>query len=1525
MKRNQAARSGRTAAEAKPAVALSEWYLKPVLLQGALCLAVEGIRCDTAAGAHRGHLWHSSNINGRYQDNPRLVQTHSGNVYELSGPMTKNPLILSALHARGFVPEILDQFKSGFPHNWKGLLQMVDQKRKIMTEAAAAAAAALQQEAGNGLLPVPGHHATNGNESVNDANVSMDVSGQQEESPAATNAERKSRAVAGNETNERKNEASSREKQGSSSKTATAAGSEPHGVRVKISHDDSSTAAGKGRGGAKTKKNEERDEEEEAEEEAEAEPVLLDGKVIAEMTRIELLKGLRARGKKKASGTRGQLAAMLERLVVAETVPQPQPQPQRDSPKTSKKADSIPMAAAAKQKVDKEPTESTTTPPPVAEELTQEKTDVEAALPQPQGQPSSIEGQPQQQSEAPEASTSVLGDIGSEDPKQAETPPVLEPMQQNADEPKKEVLRADDADLRPEAQLPQLQPSEAPQPQPLDVPLLFPQRDDNVDRNEQQQQQQVTEQPPEEVMMEVVELVSETTASMMIDGASPPQVEPYDSPTLELSSSSPCLSPSPPPRSPMSPVMASLSAPPDESGEAPAYWLSGVPHISIIPAALAFQLDAGALPPAANDSTSTAGALAAESSESLSAAAAVVETAAATILADVGAELEKIAAESAPGGVPAEDKERPLPLTASSMTAEAPGEQPPKAEPQHEPEQPQEQPQAPAEVTSGQEEHAAATAVEGSRQEEETTTEAGKEEKRTTTEGEAGEEAEEVATKTPSAADHPVEVQTEETKTEVEAEAEAEAEAEVRAKEEEEEEQPEEPFQHLDLLKRDEIVVELQKLGLPCRGKKPQILNRLKAALAARAAPEEAGKEELDQQQGEAAGAEETMSVAQPPEDEQPLSPVQPELEPESEPESEPIVATVDESERKSEDDKRTKRDRRWSDAMEEDEGEEEEEEETDTKTRKRRKQQKEEEGGDERAKLRDESRISKHRKKLEQNERRRIRSNQPATRPWSDPEELTRDEIAIELKKRNYPSNGARNALVRRLAYVMAVERGEEDPLAIPPEDCELMTKDQLATALAKRGFDNAGPIAKLRQRLQKGIAWAAALVSPGATSPRTAAESEDASKPEPEEEPEEPKTIAVAKRRRVSEDSEDGDKKKRKLSKPDSNNNNNNKNDERKPERVAEAESDGEEKQGEHGEGDEEHEDFEAEIENLMREAKEKGQRGKKRTSGSMYASDSLDEDEGGAGDDNGDGDSVRHHKQQTKQKSSKLHKKVKLEDQTSTTPRGARDEKKEADEKELKKKKEEERQRRAEERMKRREADRLRREEEIIQKRVMMLATTTGEQHARLAADDLDGMDDDLAGQSGAEELDELSTSTMSAMANSGDGSGGEEGVRSTPTKGGRGRRKSGGGKKSRAIKREEEEEELEDMELVYGRDNLEKLNTKILILQSKMRGLPTQKRRKIDMVNRIANFDDRQAAGEGQTATTETAGTTAVDDAKPSGEQEALVDQQSVITDIAIDDDVILTSTAREPYSAPDEHDTDEVADGGARPRPTSDSP
>lgn len=35
--------------------------------------------------------------------------------------------------------------------------------------------------------------------------------------------------------------------------------------------------------------------------------------------------------------------------------------------------------------------------------------------------------------------------------------------------------------------------------------------------------------------------------------------------------------------------------------------------------------------------------------------------------------------------------------------------------------------------------------------------------------------------------------------------------------------------------------------------------------------------------------------------------------------------------------------------------------------------------------------------------EKRRQKSYIPATRPWTDPSELTRDEIKIELKKRNY------------------------------------------------------------------------------------------------------------------------------------------------------------------------------------------------------------------------------------------------------------------------------------------------------------------------------------------------------------------------------------------------------------------------------------------------------------------------------------------------------------------------------------------
>jgi hypothetical protein len=143
--------------------------------------------------------------------------------------------------------------------------------------------------------------------------------------------------------------------------------------------------------------------------------------------------------------------------------------------------------------------------------------------------------------------------------------------------------------------------------------------------------------------------------------------------------------------------------------------------------------------------------------------------------------------------------------------------------------------------------------------------------------------------------------------------------------------------------------------------------------------------------------------------EEQPLTPPQPELEPESEPESEPIAtkAAMDvESQAKTKDE--AAQDKRWSDKTSveaESEGEEEdgkEKEDSDSATPKpmrRKRKAKEEDDG-----RKDESRKSNYRKKMEQNERRRLRSIQPATRVWSDPEELTRDEITLELKKRDYP-----------------------------------------------------------------------------------------------------------------------------------------------------------------------------------------------------------------------------------------------------------------------------------------------------------------------------------------------------------------------------------------------------------------------------------------------------------------------------------------------------------------------------------------
>jgi hypothetical protein len=181
----------------------------------------------------------------------------------------------------------LDQFKSGFPHNWKELLVAVDEKRRTMSAAAAAAKdnnglAAKQQQ--------PAAAAKGAKASHSDLNVSMEVS-RPVESPADANAERKPhKAAGGGDEKERKVQQQQESK----------AMDSPHGARVKISHDDSSpstTAASKDRGGNRRRRAVESEMAEE-EEERVGEPISLDGKVIADMTRIELLKGLRARGRK---------------------------------------------------------------------------------------------------------------------------------------------------------------------------------------------------------------------------------------------------------------------------------------------------------------------------------------------------------------------------------------------------------------------------------------------------------------------------------------------------------------------------------------------------------------------------------------------------------------------------------------------------------------------------------------------------------------------------------------------------------------------------------------------------------------------------------------------------------------------------------------------------------------------------------------------------------------------------------------------------------------------------------------------------------------------------------------------------------------------------------------------------------------------------------------------------------------------------------------------------------------------------
>jgi len=42
---------------------------------------------------------------------------------------------------------------------------------------------------------------------------------------------------------------------------------------------------------------------------------------------------------------------------------------------------------------------------------------------------------------------------------------------------------------------------------------------------------------------------------------------------------------------------------------------------------------------------------------------------------------------------------------------------------------------------------------------------------------------------------------------------------------------------------------------------------------------------------------------------------------------------------------------------------------------------------------------------------------------------------------------------MARRLEYVLAIERDEEDPTTLTEEECESMSKDQLMSILSKRG----------------------------------------------------------------------------------------------------------------------------------------------------------------------------------------------------------------------------------------------------------------------------------------------------------------------------------------------------------------------------------------------------------------------------------------------------------------------------------------
>lgn len=296
------------------------------------------------------------------------------------------------------------------------------------------------------------------------------------------------------------------------------------------------------------------------------------------------------------------------------------------------------------------------------------------------------------------------------------------------------------------------------------------------------------------------------------------------------------------------------------------------------------------------------------------------------------------------------------------------------------------------------------------------------------------------------------------------------------------------------------------------------------------------------------------------------------------------------------------------------------------------------------------------------------------------------------------------------------------------------------------------------------------------------------------------------------------------------------------RKVEETTDVGAKAEDKQDQEAEPD----DIEAEIENLMLEAKKSQLRGKKRGH--------YDDDENGSikADDQNDQQNIEDVKKGKDGAGSLKRAKVnRKETDTSDSDAGSAQEERDA-----KKDKREGQPRRAEGRITRREAERLRLEEELMHKR-MLLATLEAElANEQKTFQQIDSfLDDELDGHSGYEDEAILAEEM------------GEEPGRlhrqessfvSTRTPQKRGR------PKGKRMKSKSTPSPDEEMEMVYGREALLELSSHQLLIQSKMRGLPMQvrtpglhdefahsqlvmqKRRKEDIVRRIVMYDDEMEA-------------------------------------------------------------------------------